>query len=157
MPICSRSPGYRSSTADEIGQENDYTYHEDAEKQADSRYLHRGRFLWEQAEKRREAGTVQERLFHGIGRLEEIRMSQEVFDAGADVWTLDTWDDSVLGLVRTNGREKLVALFNFSESAKTAWINEDDGSYTDLISGKHREAKGVELPGYGMYWLLRDA
>ena len=144
-------------SGDEIGQENDYTYHEDAEKQADSRYLHRGRFLWEQAEKRREAGTVQERLFHGIGRLEEIRMSQEVFDAGADVWTLDTWDDSVLGLVRTNGREKLVALFNFSESAKTAWINEDDGSYTDLISGKHREAKGVELPGYGMYWLLRDA
>ncbi len=144
-------------SGDEIGQENDYTYHEDPDKQADSRYLHRGRFPWELAEKRKEAGTVQERLFTGIGKLEEIRQSREVFDGGADVWTLDTWEDSILGLARAKGGEKLVALFNFSESPKTAWIAEEDGMYTDLITGKRMAAKGVQMPGYGVYWLLRES
>ena len=50
----------------------------------------------------------------------------------------------------------MVALFNFSEQEKTAWINEEDGTYTDLISGKEMEAKGVTMPGYGVYWLLRE-
>ena len=61
-----------------------------------------------------------------------------------------------LGLVRVYEDEKLVALFNFSEQEKTAWINEEDGTYTDLISGKEMEAKGVTMPGYGVYWLLRE-
>ena len=73
------------------------------------------------------------------------------------MWTIDTWDDSVLGLIRANGEEKLVALFNFSESARTAWIKEEDGNYTDLISGRRLPAKDVKMPGYGVYWLRKDA
>ncbi len=59
------------------------------------------------------------------------------------MWTIDTWDDAVLGLVRRSGEEKLIALFNFSEFDKVAWINEEDGMYKDLISGRKLEAKGA--------------
>lgn len=51
-------------------------------------------------------------------------------------------------------KEKLIALFNFSEFDKVAWINEEDGMYKDLISRRKLEAKGVQIPAYG--WLMRE-
>ena len=35
-------------------------------------------------------------------------------------------------------------------------INEEDGMYTDLISGREMEAKGVQIPAFGCYWLCRN-
>ena len=144
-------------SGDEIGQENDYSYHEDPVRREDSRYLHRGKFRWDLEEWRKEKDSVQARIFDEIGRMEEIRGRHPVFESDADVWTADTWEDSVLCVIRAKGDEKLVALFNFSEWDKTAWINEDDGEYVDLISGRTMEAKGVDIPGYGAYWLLKKS
>lgn len=143
-------------SGDEIGQENDYTYHENPRKWDDSRYLHRGDFRWELEKKRSVKGSLQEKIFDGIRKLETIRAQYPVFCTDARVWTIDTWDDSILGLVREYGEEKVIALFNFSEFDKVAWINEEDGMYTDLISGRAMEAKGVEIPAYGVYWLMRE-
>ena len=143
-------------SGDEIGQENDYTYHENPKKWDDSRYLHRGSFRWDLEKKRSVKGSLQETIFEGIKKLESIRAQFPVFCTDAEVWTIDTWDDAVLGLVRRSGEEKLIALFNFSEFDKVAWINEEDGMYKDLISGRRLEAKGVQIPAYGVYWLMRD-
>ncbi len=142
-------------SGDEIGQENDYSYHENPGKREDSRYLHRGKFRWDLAKKRHQTGTVQQKLFDGIGKLEKIRSKYSIFDSGADVWTIDTWDNGVLGFIRANATEKLIVLLNFSEYDKTAWIDEDDGEYTDLISGRKMYARGVNIPAYGAYWLYR--
>ncbi len=49
-----------------------------------------------------------------------------------------------------------MALFNFHEGERIAWINEDDGLYQDLITGEKMEAKGVKMPGHGVYWLLKQ-
>jgi amylosucrase len=57
--------------------------------------------------------------------------------------------------VRAHEGEKIIGLFNFSEHDKTAWINEEDGEYEDMISGNIMEAKGVDIPGYGFYYLKR--
>ena len=143
-------------SGDEIGQENDYIYHENPRKWDDSRYLHRGDFRWDLEKKRSVKGSLQEKIFDGIRKLETIRAQYPVFCTDARVWTIDTWDDSILGLVREYGEEKVIALFNFSEFDKVAWINEEDGMYTDLISGRAMEAKGVEIPAYGVYWLMRE-
>ncbi len=142
-------------SGDEVGQENDYSYHDDPRKQDDSRYLHRGDFRWDLAEKRQERGSVQERIFNGLKKLEEIRRLHPVFGTEAKVRAADTWDDSVLGLIREGTGEKLIALYNFSGLDKVAWINEDDGVYTDLVTGKEMEGKAVEIPAYGGYWLLK--
>ena len=143
-------------SGDVIGQENDYTYHENPKKWDDSRYLHRGSFRWDLEKKRSVKGSLQETIFEGIKKLESIRAQFPVFCTDAEVWTIDTWDDAVLGLVRRSGEEKLIALFNFSEFDKVAWINEEDGMYKDLISGRKLEAKGVQIPAYGVYWLMRE-
>ena len=143
-------------SGDEIGQENDYTYHEDPKKWGDSRYLHRGDFQWDKAELRHTKGTIPGEMFEGLSKLETIRKSHPVFESTADCRTVDTWDDSILGLIKEKNGEKLVALFNFSEYDKVAWINEEDGMYTDLISGRELEAKGVQIPAFGCYWLCRS-
>jgi len=142
-------------SGDEIGQENDYTYHEDQKKWEDSRYLHRGHFQWDKEQLRHTEGTVQNEIFQGLDKLEKIRSSHPVFEADAASWTIDSWDDSILALAKAKGEEKLVALFNFSEYDKVAWINENDGMYQDLITGREMEARGVQIPAYGCYWLLK--
>lgn len=142
-------------SGDEIGQENDYTYHKDPKKWDDSRYLHRGDFQWDKAELRHTKGTIPGEMFEGLSKLETIRKSHPVFESTADCRTVDTWDDSILGLIKEKNGEKLVALFNFSEYDKVAWINEEDGLYEDLISGRQMEARGVQIPAFGCYWLLK--
>lgn len=151
-------------SGDEIGQLNDYSYHENPNKWEDSRYLHRGAFRWDLAKKRcgaenqeqhQETISVEEKIFNGIEKLRKIRGSYDVFGCDAAVWTVDTWDDSILGIIRANEKEKLVMLYNFSEYDRVAWINEDDGMYRDLISGREMEAKGVQIPAYGVYWLMK--
>ncbi len=140
-------------SGDEIGQENDYTYHEEPDRWGDSRYLHRGRFRWDLEAKRSETGTVQEKLFNGIGKLEKIRKGSPVFHTDAQVHTIDTRDDAVLGIVRENAGQKLTALFNFSAYEKTVYLEEGTG-YTDLISGKKIEGCEVHVEGYGACWLV---
>ena len=142
-------------SGDEIGMVNDYTYKKDPNKAADSRYLHRGDYRWDLAENRSDPETVQGRIFPALQKLEEIRSSHIVFDADAAVWTLDTWDRSVLAIGRYKENEKFIGIYNFSEYDKTAWINESDGMYTDLITGDEMEARAVKIPAFGCYWLLK--
>ena len=141
-------------SGDEIGQLNDYRYKEDPKKAADSRYVHRGAFDWKKAGRRKEKGTVENRIFTGLKRLLTLRGSQNVFLNAAAVSTRETYDPSVLCLVRELDGEKLIGLFNFSSQGKTAWINED-GMYHDLISDESLEAKGVLMPPYGIRWMLK--
>lgn len=143
-------------SGDEIGQLNDYSYKDDPDKAADSRYIHRGKFDWTLAENRSRPDTVQGKLFPALDKLEKIRRAHSVFDSNADVHTIDTWDPSILAVVRENTMEKFIGIYNFSEYDKVAWINEEDGSYIDLFSQREMEAKGVEIPAFGFFWLCRE-
>ncbi len=142
-------------SGDEIGQVNDYSYKENPLKAADSRYIHRGAMNWKLAGNASDPDTVEGKLFEQLGRLEQIRKREKVFVAGADTWTIDTWDNSVLCIARQFQGEKIIGLFNFSEQDKTAWINETDGDYVELLSGVERKASGVDIPAYGFYYLKR--
>ena len=142
-------------SGDEIGQVNDYTYKEDPLKAADSRYIHRGAMNWELAENIEKPGTVEDEIFKRLGELEQIRRTEKVFVSNADTWTIETWDQSILCIGRYCEGEKLLGLFNFSETDRTAWINETDGEYVDLISGRKMQAAGVDVRGYGFYYLKK--
>lgn len=143
-------------SGDEIGQLNDYTYKENPNKAADSRYIHRGPFDWEKAAKIEDPSSVEGRIFGRLSRLETIRKTEKAFVCQADTWTVDTWDAGVLCIGRYYDGEKILGLFNFSEKEKTAWINETDGDYIDLLTGERRKASAVSLPAYGFYWLKRE-
>lgn len=139
-------------SGDELGQVNDYSYKDDAEKASDSRYLHRGAFLWELADKRKDLSTVQGQLFQMLNRLEQIRRQENVFSQEAEVYTYDVHNDSILGILREYKGERFIALFNFSESEQTAWMQEE-GIFRDLINGEITETRDPVLKGYGFVWV----
>ena len=142
-------------SGDEIGQVNDYTYKEDKNKAADSRYIHRGSMNWKLASNIDDSNTVEGKIFQGLKQLEEIRKREKAFVSNADTWTIETREQSVLCIGRYFGGEKIIGLFNFSEFDKTAWIQETDGDYVELISGKEMKAEKVEIPAYGFYYLKK--
>ena len=142
-------------SGDEIGQVNDYTYKEDPDKAPDSRYIHRGAMNWELAGNISKKDTVEAKIFHSLEQLEQLRKKEKVFVSNADTWTIETWDNSVLCMGRYFEGEKIIGLFNFSEHDKTAWINETDGDYVELISGKEMKPIGVNIPAYGFYYLKK--
>ncbi len=142
-------------SGDEIGQLNDYTYKENPEKCVDSRYIHRGKFQWDLVEKKTEKGTSQERIFSGLSALEEIRRTRSVFESSADVYTYDVKDDSVLGILRENDKERFIGLFNFADSERTAWM-EESGEFINLLTGKKVHVKDLLIPAHDFVWLLKE-
>ena len=142
-------------SGDEIGQVNDYEYKNDENKVQDSRYLHRGAFIWENAEKINDLSTVEGRIFSALDKLETIRKSEKAFVSNADTWTIETYEKELLCIGRYYEGDKIIGIFNFSEHDKTAWINEDDGEYEDLLTGNKMRAKGVDIPAYGFYYLKK--
>lgn len=143
-------------SGDEIAQVNDYTYKEDPYKAEDSRYIHRGAMKWERIENITDLDTVEGRVFQGLEQLERIRKKEKAFAANADTWTIETWEQSVLCIGRVFEGEKIIGLFNFSEHDKTAWINETDGDYVELLSGEEMKPIGVNVPAYGFYYLKKE-
>lgn len=142
-------------SGDEIGQVNDYSYKEDPNKAADSRYLHRGAMKWELAKNIQDMDTVEGKIFQGLDRLEKIRKAEKAFMTEADAWVVETSDQAVLGMGRYYDGEKLIGLFNFSECDKVARICENDGDYEDLLSGKEINTAEVRIPAYGFCYMKR--
>jgi amylosucrase len=142
-------------SGDEVGKLNDYSYHHNPDKREDSRYLHRGKFNWELAKEHSKPNTVQGRLFNSIVQLEEHRANNEVFKATAKFNTVNTGSDSVLGIYREHGKQKLLAYFNFSDTTQVVYF---DGivSGKDLFSGDEISGIMTELKPYGFMWLLLD-
>ena len=144
-------------SGDEVGQLNDYSYKEDPDKCADSRYLHRGKFQWEKLKETDKNYRVSMEIFHTIRKMEQIREQHPVFNGKADVWTFDTGYSHVLGIGRYLDGEEIRAYFNFSEyELDEVWMPMDEGrEYTDLLSGMTMEAAGNHLSGYGCRWFYK--
>ena len=143
-------------SGDEIAAQNDYGYHDDPEKAADSRYLHRGNMNWAAAGKRREGTSPEGHIFTSLRRLEKLRAEHRAFDSRADVWTLNIWDKSILGIGRYYDGEKLIALYNFSDEEKRTTLWNEEGELYDLMTGIVVNKRDVVLPPGGFLWLLCD-
>lgn len=139
-------------SGDEIGQENDYSYHEDDIKKVDSRYLHRGNFPWEKAEKRKKKGSIEEKIFTGLKELEDLRRKHKAFSTMADTWIIDTKNIHVLAFGRYYEGEKILCFYNFARSEQVAYVSEVE-DYVDLLSGKSCKARDLILPAHGFLWL----
>ena len=141
-------------SGDEIGQTNDYTYKNDPDKCADSRYLHRGNFPWDKVENK---DPVAMKIFDALRHMEEIRASHDVFSCNANVYTIETGCASVLGIVRKYAGHELRAFFNFSNMDQLIWTMPEEQAdiYTDLISGKTLRELGAVMPRYGCWWFYR--
>ena len=143
-------------SGDEIGQLNDYTYHEDHLKSSDSRYLHRGSFSWEDAKKRSSDSTREGRIFKAIRQLQSLRAEHEVFASTALIRLIDVWNNSVLSVCRDHKGEKLISFFNFSPEAQTVHTAETE-EYMNMLTGeKGEKLEDVTLPPYGFAWFIHN-
>ncbi len=138
-------------SGDEVGQLNDYSYHDDPDRREDSRYVHRGRFDWAKAELRHDPATRQGKIFGALRQLEKLRADRDVFRSDAEVSVFDTGSDQILGIRRKYGDQELTALFNFCEEGR--WIRNPGRYGTELRTGAVWGDEWIELPGYGFVWL----
>ena len=140
-------------SGDEIGQLNDYTYKEDPDKQADSRYLHRGNFPWKVLKEK-----VPQRIFKALRKLETIRAEHEIFSMEAETCTFETGSSHVLGICRVMGGKKLAAYYNFSDApaAVDESILGGKKGFVNLVTGKKYPKGAGEIEGYGYLWLYQD-
>lgn len=76
----------------------------------------------------------QGKLFQGLKRLENIRITEPCFDTNADVQVVDSEDKRVLALCRRSAGRELICLFNFSSDFVRVDINRV-GGYTELMYG----------------------
>lgn len=123
------------SSGDEIGQLNGYDYHDDPDRREDSRNVHRSKFNWENAELRKQPNTLQERVWDGLAKIEDIRRTEYCFSPESSVSTWDTHTNAVLAIVRRCGPETMACLFNYSGKDQTVTMDAMEGTFTDLISG----------------------
>ena len=140
-------------SGDEIGQLNDDSYRNDPNKAKDSRYIHRGKMPWEQAEQIDDNNTVAGQMFAGLRELEEKRKAHKAFSADADVWTWETGSDRVLGMGRYYDGEKLLGVFNFGWEA--AQIPLPLGAAENLLTGIPCD-RTVSIPARDFVWLKQD-
>ena len=64
---------------DELGTHNNRDYLDDPEKSNDSRWMHRPRIDWEQAELRNRNGRMQQRIFDGLRKMIAVCKSTPAF------------------------------------------------------------------------------
>ncbi|MBR0469177.1 MAG: alpha-amylase family protein [Mogibacterium sp.] len=125
-------------SGDELGMLNDYGYHDDPGRQADSRNIHRGKMDWKKAEERFDATKPTWRIFNEIKKLIMIRKYNDVFHSDAHVYPVDTGDNRVLGIIREYHGKRMQGLFNFSPDYVRAWI----------------DGKEYDMKPYGFRWIL---
>ena len=143
-------------SGDEILQENDYGYHEDPLKAADSRFLHRGDMNWENAAKRKDPTAPEGDFFARLKKLEALWRAHRVFASRADTWVLRTGCPGVLGIGRYAEGEKLAALFNFTDAEQTVCLEDEDGSFRDLTTGEAVDKNEITVLSGGFRWLICD-
>lgn len=140
-------------SGDEIGALNDYSYKEDAKKADDSRYLHRSPFSWENCEKRKEEGSIQNRIFENLKKMIQLRSQSEVFDADAHVIPLEFTDYSLIGIKREKNGKKVVCFFNFSEYEKDIYL--ENGMYQDMLNTDRIVTDSMTLKPYEYVWFVQ--
>lgn len=99
---------------EEIGMLNDWSYREDIDKEADSRWLHRTKFDWGKAEDRTITGTIEHTLHEGFLRLSMLRLNNAALARG-DTEIIDTGNSHVFGYFRTTADQSILCLANFSD------------------------------------------
>ena len=145
-------------SGDEIGELNDYSYHDDPGRWADSRNLHRGKMDWDAAENRYDENTPTGMVYQGIKKLAMIRRNNSIFHSDANVYVVETGDDRVLGIAREYEGKRMLGLFNFSpEFVRTEIVTSER---IDMIEPEREYIKGEGpmseyiVEPYGYRWLL---
>lgn len=150
---------------DEIGLLNDYSYRDDPEKADDARWLHRPKIDWQNAERRHQRGTPEQRLFEGIARMIAVRKSVPAFADFNNRELIDTGNSHLFAFMRSNPFElhdEVLVLANFDNVPQSLDLadlgNRSQFGFSrlrDLCTGEAPAQFGDHLvvPPRRFYWL----
>ncbi len=150
---------------DELATLNDYSALEDPENGGDSRWIHRPRIDWNKAERRRQHGTVEQRVFDGLKKLISVRKFIPAFADLNNRELIDVDDEHLFVFLRTHPTrpaEAVLVVANFSASPQhldlTGLGNRgrfELGNLEDLATGESPAVFNGQLvvPGYRFYWI----
>ena len=71
----------------------------------------------------------------------------------ADFKTIDTCDNSIIGIERKYNEKTIIGLFNFSEHDKKVMLLKNKSEYEDLMTGNKIDINKTVVPGRGFYYL----
>ena len=99
---------------DEIGTLNDYTYRDDPAHERDSRWVHRPRADWGKYAKRKDADTIEGRIYQGLQKIVKLRKEHEVF-SGGELEVIPAENEHILAFTKTHAGKRAIVFANFSE------------------------------------------
>ncbi len=151
------------NAGDETATLNDYSYHEDASKKTDSRWVHRIVTDWKRIEKI-STGTTgedwllgqQAKVFHALKRIISTRKGESLLGR-ASIEFYDARNEHVFAFIRQEpGKGRIFVLANFSEE-KASFPLYLGVTGTDLLSGT--TYSGVDtciLESYQTVWIKEE-
>jgi len=150
---------------DEIGTLNEYSIFEDEIKANDSRWIHRPKIDWQKAERRKQHGSVEQRIFDGLQRMIAARKSIRVFSDFNNRELLDTDNPHLFVFMRNcpdMRNDNILVVGNFDDSPQSLTLGElsnrgsfEYGQLQDLYTGESPTLFKDQLviPPYRFYWL----
>ena len=150
---------------DEVGTLNDCTFLDDASKAGDTRWLHRPRIDWKKVERRREHGSIEQRIFDAVSKMISVRKTIPAFADFNNRELLDVGNPQLFAFLRTHpemSSDAVLVVANFD--IKPSYLDLASlsnrglfqyGHVSDLYSG---ETPGlfngkIVLPPCRFYWL----
>jgi len=150
---------------DAIGMLNDLVYLADPDKADDNRWVHRYDFDWDKAAKRKQPGTVENRIFCAIKKLIAVRKSLFAFADFDNRQLLSVSNPNLLVYLRTEPKmhqNKVLVVANFNTEPQTLQMD-DLGSAilfprhiaTDLVTVTDLQLtdRSITVPARGFLWL----
>ncbi len=150
---------------DAVGTLNNLEFLKDPATQHDSRWVHRSRFDWDKAERRHQAGTVEQRIFSGLKHLIALRKEIPAFADFDNRMLIPADNPNLLVFSRydpENCRNRVLAVSNFNVEPQPLDVEElaphgffQHGSMKDLCTGGQiaEEEGTVMIPALSFFWL----
>jgi amylosucrase len=151
---------------DELGTLNNRDYLQNASRAADNRWLHRPVYDWHRAGRRKERGSVEQRIFDGLRQMIAVRKSIAAMADYNNRELIDSSNPHLFVFIRNNpaaALDSLLVVANFNDQAEMFNLRDlrnrgrfELGELQDKISGAAPEQLDdkVIIPAYGFYWLM---
>jgi amylosucrase len=150
---------------DEIGTLNDCRFLEDENKAGDNRWMHRPIIDWVKAERRRQHGSVEQRIFDGLKKMISVRKGIPAFADFNNRELIDVGNTHLFVFWRTDFLQptnSILVVANFDDTPQYMELGSlgygsffGRGKLKDLYSGESPRLFKDQLvvPPYHFYWL----
>lgn len=150
---------------DAIGMLNDLIYRSDPNKADDNRWMHRYYFDWEKAALRKQAGTVEYRIFSALKKLISLRKETVAFADIQNRELLSVSNPNLLVYLKADykmPKNQVLVVANFNTEPQTLQLDEVSASIPfrrqiakDLVAGTQLDLEGgsITVPPLDFFWL----